>query len=228
MPLGRAPGDAPVSSREADGGDGGGEVHRLLRSMHVLAAVVREVMELKVLRQASSLPLTRHQVLLLKLLAHDGRHRVGEVAAYLGVSAAAATKNIDKLEQLGLVLRASARRDRRAKVLQVSASGRELVAACEAEEAERMDPVLAAYSREELSALGRQLERLALRLLRDEWATPHCLRCSGYFVEGCPVMALGHGCPLRGHPPRPAAVPLPSRESNLPAGRPEGAERTLR
>lgn len=227
MPLGTASDPSSASPREAGGSTGRREHDRLLRSMHIFAAVVREVMEVKALERASSLPLTRHQILLLKLLAHDGRHRIGEVAAYLGVSPAAATKNIDKLEELGLVLRASARRDRRAKVLTVSTAGRELVAACEKQEAERLEPVLAAFEGEELAALGRQIERLALTLLRDEWAAPHCLRCSGYFIERCPVMVLGHGCPFGDHPRGRYPPPASSRRTTPAASTSEAAEKSF-
>ena len=47
--------------------------------------------------------LTLPQLHLLKLIDRHGRHPVGEVADLLGVSAPAATRNVDKLERLGLL-----------------------------------------------------------------------------------------------------------------------------
>ncbi len=50
----------------------------------------------------------------------NGRHQAGELAEFLGVSAPAATKNIDKLERFGLVVRSPSKGDRRATQLSAS------------------------------------------------------------------------------------------------------------
>ena len=78
---------------------------RFLRDCHIFSSATREALEAVPLREASPLPLTIGQIRLLKLLVADSRHRLGAIAGFLGVSPPAATKSIDKLERLGLVIR---------------------------------------------------------------------------------------------------------------------------
>ncbi len=172
---------------------------QLLRYSHIFASVVRELLEVKLLAVATKEPLTLHQFHLLKLLSANGRHQVGEVAEFLGVSAPAATKNIDKLERLGLAARTPCKGDRRATLLSASARGRRLVKRYEDLKTARLAPVLEAFSPDELDQLTRLLERFSLTLIRAEEPTAGglCLRCSAYYDEHCPVQHLQEGCPYR-------------------------------
>ncbi len=173
---------------------------RLLRSTHIFASAVREVLELKLIREASSVPLTLSQFHLVKLMFLNGRHQVGEVADFLGVSPPAATKNIDKLEAHGLVVRAPSSGDRRATLLSVSPKGRRLVRRYEELKTARLSPVLARFRPEELEQLSRLLERFSLLLLEKELRREGdgvCLRCDAYIQSGCPVGQLRGGCPYQ-------------------------------
>lgn len=176
-----------------------GEESRLVRYSHIFASAVREVLEVRLLRSASSLPLTLSQFHLLKLMTFNGQHQVSEVASFLGVSPPAATKNIDKLERLGLLSRAQSTGDRRATLLSVTAKGRRLVQRYERVKTERLAPVLAAFEPQELARLTGLLERFAVALLDlDPGVDGFCLRCAAYLEEGCPVGALRGGCPYSG------------------------------
>ena len=115
---------------------------QLVRYSHIFASVVREVLEAKFLREVSPYPLTLSQFHLLKLIALNGGHQVGEVATVLGVSPPAATKNVNKLERLGLIVRNPSKGDRRATLLTPSAKGRRLVQKYEDLKADRLGPVL--------------------------------------------------------------------------------------
>lgn len=184
--------------RLSDAGAGNGNLFELLRYSHVFASVVREFLELKLLHEVCSDPLTLSQFHLLKLISLNGRHQVGQVAEFLGVSPPAATKNIDKLERLGLVVRAPSAGDRRATLLESSRKGRQLVAQYEALKEERLEPVLAAFTDKELRLLTRLLERFSLTLIRAEAADEGlCLRCSAYYDENCPIPHLQDGCPYQ-------------------------------
>jgi DNA-binding MarR family transcriptional regulator len=133
-------------------------------------------------------------------MAHNGQHQVGEIADLLGVSPPAASKNVDKLERLGLVVREPCKRDRRAARLSASAAGRHLVEAVEARKTERLTPVLAEFSTEELDQLSQLLERFAAALLaREESGLEPCLRCAAEFGdEGeCAVARVLSVCPYR-------------------------------
>jgi DNA-binding MarR family transcriptional regulator len=176
----------------------GGNLFALLRYSHIFASVVREILEVKLLRELSPDSLTLSQFHLLKLIALNGKHQVGQVADFLGVSPPAATKNIDKLERLGLVTRTPSKGDRRATLLASSAKGRRLVRRYEVLKEEKLAPVLEIFSSEELGQLAGLLERFSLCLISEEGPEEGlCFRCSAYYEEHCPVNHLSEGCPYQ-------------------------------
>ena len=206
----------PEAQRGASPGDLGeplgSDVRRFIRSSHIFASTVREVLELKPVREVSPVPLTLSQLHLLKLMLLNGRHQVGEVADFLGISSPAATKNIDKLEALGLLVRYPSRGDRRARLLSVSPKGRRLVRRYEKLKAARLSPVLARFRPQELEQLSRLLERFSLSLLENELPREGdgvCLRCDAYIESGCPVGLLRGGCPYQSARRSRAATPRP-------------------
>lgn len=188
-----------------------GDLLRLVRHSHIFASAVREVLELKLVREVSATPLSLSQFHVLKLMSLNGEHQVGEVADFLGVSSPAATKNIDKLEALGLVVRSPSKGDRRATLLSVSAKGRRLVRRYEELKAARLSPVLEKFRPEEVEQLSRLLERFSVSLLEEELAggdDGSCLRCDAYLQSGCPVGRLRGGCPYQtAHRGRVALLP---------------------
>ena len=177
---------------------GEGQLFELLRYSHIFASVVRDILEIKLLNEVCPNSLTLSQFHLLKLISLDGKHQVGQVADFLGVSPPAATKNVDKLEGLGLVFRKQSKGDRRATLLSSSAKGRRLVEKYENLKAERLAPVLSAFNAEELDQLAHLLERFSLVLLHAEDSGEDlCFRCSAYFEDQCPVTHLREGCPYQ-------------------------------
>ena len=178
--------------------DGHGKHFDLLRYSHIFASAVRDLLEIKVLREVTDAPLTLPQFHLLKLISLNGNHQVGEVAQFLGVSPPAATKNIDKLERLGLVARSPSTDDRRATLLASSAKGRRLVQRYEAAKEDRLEPILDGFSEGELAQFTRLLERFSLQLIGlEDSGEGLCLRCSAYYDEACPVNHLRDGCPYQ-------------------------------
>lgn len=175
---------------------------RLLRSSHIFSAVVREHLELRLIEATAPTHLSLSQFHLLKLMYLNGQHQMGRVADFLGVSAPAATKNIDKLEALGLVVRTHSTGDRRATLLSVSPAGRELVRRYEELKEKRLEPVLAGFAAEELEQLASLLERFSLSVLEADLhegdGNGACLRCAAYVQEDCPVGQLRGGCPYHG------------------------------
>lgn len=171
-------------------------LQRLLRLSHIFSSVVREVLETKLLAEVTTLPLTTSQFHILKLMTINGVHQVGELAEFLGVSAPAVTKNIDKLQRFGLVIRTPSRGDRRATLLSASRKGMRLVEKYEEMKVTRLRPVMEDFETEEIDALSDQLERLSVSMLKRE-ATPRgfCLRCAAYIETGCPVGHVRGGCP---------------------------------
>jgi DNA-binding MarR family transcriptional regulator len=183
-----------------DSARAGGEIglHGLLRQTHIFASTVREVLEVKLLREVSTASLTLPQLQLLKLMVRDGQHQLTEVANFLGVSPPAATKNIDKLVGLGLVHRKRSTGDRRATLLSASPDGQRLVKEYERRKAELVAPVLERFRPGELAQLTNLMQRFSISLLERE--TPEagfCARCCGYVEAGCPVEWLLGDCAFR-------------------------------
>jgi DNA-binding MarR family transcriptional regulator len=170
-----------------------------LRYTHIFASAVREILEAKFLDEVSPYSLTLPQFHLLKLITLHGGHQVGEVAVFLGMSPPAATKNIDKLQRLGLILRKRCKGDRRATLISPSAKGRRLVEDYENLKTDRMNPVLANFSPQELNQMVRLLRRFSLSLIRTENpGDGMCLLCAAYCQEDCPIGLTRGGCPCLG------------------------------
>ncbi|HUU85868.1 MAG TPA: MarR family winged helix-turn-helix transcriptional regulator [Phycisphaerae bacterium] len=187
----------PTTSPGHQTGNGSGDSsYHFLRYSHIFASTVREVLEEKLLRKVSTDSLTLSQFHVVKLMALDGHRQVGEVAEFLGVSAPAASKNIDKLERLGLVVRSPSKGDRRATLLSVSRKGRRLVRRYEELRVARLSPALQTFEPEEIEQLTRLLERFSVSLLQVEpTEDTFCLRCGCYIEEGCSVGRIRGGCP---------------------------------
>jgi DNA-binding MarR family transcriptional regulator len=189
---------AATSRRPSAPGGRAAQLFPLLRNGYIFASAVREIVSEKLLREATTLPLTVSQFQLLKLMTLDGKHRVGELADLLGVTPPAVSKNIDKLEGLGLVVRAPSKGDRRATLLSVSPRGRRLVRKHAELVTARLGPVLEGFRRQELEQFWRLLERFSVSLLNLEAsADGFCLRCAGYLKNDCPVGQVRGGCPYQ-------------------------------
>lgn len=169
---------------------------QLLRYIHIFSSIVRETLEVKPLQGASGVSLTLSQFRFLKVITANGQHQVGEVAGLLGLSPPAATKNINKLEGLGLVVRSPSKGDRRATLLSPSPKGRRLVRKYEGLKAERLHRVLEQFSSDELDRMTRLLERFSVSLLdTDQAGNESCLRCDAYIEEACRIGQIRGGCP---------------------------------
>lgn len=173
-----------------------GRLFRLLRYSHIFSAAVREILERRFLDEASERTVTLPQFHLLKLIGLNGRQQVGEVAELLGVSAAAASKTIDRLESLGLVARGPCEADRRATLLAPSPEGRDLIRRYENLKESRLAPVLARFESDEVDRLTELLERFSVLLFAQEKAGEGtCLRCAAYCQTDCPIGEVLGRCP---------------------------------
>jgi DNA-binding MarR family transcriptional regulator len=172
---------------------------RFLRYGHILSSVLRENLEDKFLRQLTSHSLTRAQFCYLKLIVLNADLQVGEAARCIGVSAAACSKNIDKLERLGLVVRGSSPDDRRATLLTASEEGAALVDEYERMKARWVGPVIDELGDERAEQLCDLLEEVCSGLLeRESGNRPGpCLRCAGYYHADCSVGRIEGECALQ-------------------------------
>jgi DNA-binding MarR family transcriptional regulator len=184
------------------------KLKRLIRLSHIFSSAVREIIEVKLLAEATPFPLTTSQFHLLKLVAVNGDHQVGEMAEFLGISAPAVTKNIDKLERFGLVMRKPAAGDRRAVMLSASLKGRRVVERYEQLIVTRLAPILEDFTPEEAVQMCDLLERFSVSILkRERTGRGFCLRCAAYIETGCPVGHVRGSCPYDAVAEQGAATP---------------------
>jgi DNA-binding MarR family transcriptional regulator len=192
-PSAASPPGADPMARDAEDG-----VTRFLRCGHILGSLLREILEESYLGGRCDRTLTRTQFCLLKLSTVNAELHLSEVARYLGVTPAAMTKNVDKLERLGYVSRATGESDRRSIVLTALPAGIAMVRDYETFKESRIAPVIASLDQDELEDLCDLLEGLCVDLVRHGHpATGRCMRCAGYYSADCLVGLEMGDCALR-------------------------------
>jgi DNA-binding MarR family transcriptional regulator len=178
--------------------DSGEHYYRFLRSGHVLRSLLREFLEEDFLHRVRPHRLTRSQFCFLKLIAAKSDLQVGQLARALGVSPAAASKSLDRLEKLGLVYRDSSDQDRRVILLKATTAGKKLVGEYEALKAAHLMPVIESLGREKTEQLCELLEEVCGAVLaRAENPRETCLRCAGYYLPECAFEEHQGECAMR-------------------------------
>ena len=116
-------------------------------------------------RVVDELGLSFSQVKMLFLLEDGGEHSVKEIAAYLVLSLPAASRAVDGLVERGFVTRRESAEDRRSRIVALSDSGREVVAAMLRARFATLDTFVAKIAPDErdnlLTALLPIVERIA-------------------------------------------------------------------
>ena len=92
-----------------------GLVNDFLGSVSILSTTIDEWMEQE-LREITDDRVTTSQLKVLKLVARTNARRIGDVADFLAVSNAAASKAVDRLVRRGLIRRTEAASDRSNKL----------------------------------------------------------------------------------------------------------------
>lgn len=196
MPLGQ--GRTDPSGPNIEPPSPGEAFYRFLRYGHILSSLLREFLETSFLNQFSHHNLTRSQFCFLKLITGNSELQVGELARCLGVSPASSSKNLDRLEGLGLVVRETSPEDRRAILLSASEEGQRLVEEFEKVKAMRLAPVIEELGDERTEQLVELLQDVCLKLLeQDTIPSAPCMRCAGYFRPDCAVEELQGECALK-------------------------------
>ncbi len=167
--------------------------NEFLSSARVFAWSVREVIEKAVLRQVAGDRLTFPQLKLLYLVEHTDEHTtIGDAAAFLGISPAAASKAVDKLVRRRLLRRTEIQADRRSSQLSLTEASRKLLEAYEAARNQLAIKAFDAFSTEELRQTSELLDRLAGAFVQQGADPDHvCLQCEIYYREKCRFGELG-------------------------------------
>jgi DNA-binding MarR family transcriptional regulator len=166
-------------------------IQEFLGSAHIFSSTVRQVVEERVLGDVVGDRLTFQQYKLLRLVAGTDGHSIGEVASFLGVSDAAASKGVDKLVRRRFLHRAEDKTDRRAMHLSLTGQGRCVVEAYEEMRNRKMARLFDAFPAGELRRTAELLDRLSASLVgHGANSEAICLQCGIYFRDKCLVRQL--------------------------------------
>ncbi len=171
-------------------------INDFLGGMHVLASAIGGVMEDALLKEFAATELTIPQLKLLKLVATSEAQSIGDIAAFLGVSNAAASKAADRMVRRKLLRRAEGDSDRRTMLLTLTEAGRRIVQTYESARNKKLEKVFRHFEPGELRQTAAVMERLAVAIVSQS-ANPEdvCLQCKMYFREKCLMREISrHEC----------------------------------
>ncbi|UCD38949.1 MAG: winged helix-turn-helix transcriptional regulator [Fidelibacterota bacterium] len=153
---------------------------------HILGRLITELFEKDSLAKITSLQLTQQQLNMLTLLDAAGLHTMTELCRLHNISPPAATKNVDKLESLGLVKRHLTDGDRRLVRVEITAAGSQLVYKYRNSYLEKVTEALSGFSTEEKSDLLDEMEDFIRNgIAANPDAALICLQCQGRFSDSC-------------------------------------------
>lgn len=169
-----------------------GLLQDFLGSASFFASAVQGLLAEQVDRSGAD-DVTLAQMKLLKLIAHADTHIVRDVAAFLGVSNAAASKAVDKLVRRGLVQRNTVPEDRRAIHLSLTPSGRRVLRRFQSSLSRVLEEIFRPFSNEEVRRARKLLDRVSLSVLENETSPRQaCFQCGIFFREDC-LLRQAHG-----------------------------------
>jgi len=171
-----------------------------LGSVNIFSTAVHELLE-RQLNLVAKNRVTFSQLKLLNLISHTEGHTIGDVAGFLGVSNAAASKAVDRLVRRQLLLREEAVSDRRAVRLSLTEAGRQILASYDDAAIEALRGVFRSIPTERLRETARLLDELSMTIVKgDDGHDAVCFRCGIHFRERCLLKQVtGRACYLHHH-----------------------------
>ena len=190
----------PGSPNLAAEGNTVGIINDFLGSVRILSTTIDEWMEQE-LREVTDDRVTPSQLKVLKLVARTNARRIGDVANFLAVSNAAASKAVDRLVRRRLVRRAEAAADRRAVELSLTPEGRTLLAQYEAATNQVLKELFGSLDQDQLKNTGQFLDQLSTEVVKTGRVRDGiCLRCGIHFRDRCILrQSVGKNCYFHMH-----------------------------
>jgi DNA-binding MarR family transcriptional regulator len=171
------------------------KIEDFLGSSLIFASSIHREIEESALREAVGEELSESQLKLLRLLSLSDTPRLGDVAAFLGVSNAAASKAVDKLVSRMLLRRTEGEHDRRSIRLSLTDPARRLILAYEAALKRRLQEIFGRFSEKELDEAAEILNRFTDRIVNHGKDSGEvCLQCGMYFPARCVRQEAGGSC----------------------------------
>jgi DNA-binding MarR family transcriptional regulator len=163
-------------------------IDELLGSANIFVSALRGVMEQKLLTEIAGKLLTLSQLKILKLLDLGGGRNIGDVAAFLSVSNAAASKTVDRLVRRKYLRRAENRTDRRNTELSLAGAGQKLLHRYEAARRRKLVQVFGSLDPNDVRRTAESLEQLTKGIVTHSGNPEEtCLQCGIYLQRRCLV-----------------------------------------
>jgi DNA-binding MarR family transcriptional regulator len=160
-------------------------VNNFCASALVFSAAMTELLESKIDETLGN-KYTLSQLRLLAMVDKTDVQYVTEVADFLNVSNAAASKAVERLVRRGVIERRESKRDRRAIQLLVTEEGHRVVESFENIQHQVFGDLFGQISTENLHDTGLFLDRLTVGLVNIMGKSDGaCLRCGIYFRDKC-------------------------------------------
>lgn len=160
-------------------------IQDVLGSAHIFSSAVDDLMQER-LHAVIGEQLTFSQLKLLKLISRSDANNITRVAAFLGVSSAAASKAVDRLVRRELLRRTEAESDRRAVEIALTAEGERLLGEYENVANQTLEEIFGEVTPDGLREAADRLDQLSLRLVEHDFEDGEaCFRCGIYFRNRC-------------------------------------------
>lgn len=161
-------------------------IEQLLGNATVFVSAVTGLLEHRLLQETAGKQLTLSQLRILQLLDLAGDQNIGDVAAFHGVSNAAASKAVDRLVRRNYVRRKEAAADRRSTELSLAAAGRKLLRKYQDGKSRQLTSLFGHLKPSDLLEISQFLESLTKRIVNG-MANPEeiCLQCGIHLQQRC-------------------------------------------
>ena len=166
-------------------------IENFLGSAQVFASAVNDIVEQRLLDEVAGKTLTLSQFKLLKMVSLTNARTITDVTLFLGVSAAAASKAVDKLVRRKLLRRIEGHPDRREIQLSLTPASQRYLAAYDEKKQHKLATIFRQFAANDLKSAANLLDNLSA-ILVDHAADPNevCLQCGIYFRQRCLVRQL--------------------------------------
>jgi DNA-binding MarR family transcriptional regulator len=122
-----------------------------------MTVLLRRVQRIHLSTSDGTIPLERSAYGIMAKLADEGPQRLGALASAFGLDPSTITRQVQALEELGLAERRTDPTDRRASILDLSTSGREVLQRTRAHRRAKLQAALSSWPEADLADFGRLL-----------------------------------------------------------------------
>jgi DNA-binding MarR family transcriptional regulator len=167
----------------------------IIEYIRILNLLFTDLVEHNITSKITSVPLTKNQYAILKLLKITGPILVNNIADLMQFSCAAASKNVDTLVNLKLISRKIISRDRRKAKISILEEGEKIVEDFEGNINKKQLNSLISFSKKEQQQLSNLLGKYVKQYLsQDSDIDLICLKCDGKIYDKCVLINYNVKC----------------------------------